>query len=411
MKRACLVTTIPGSLYMFHTGRAPYFRDHGYTLTGIAGPGSDFHRRTREEMGISTYCCPSMLREISLWHDACALFWLWWHFLWHRYDVIHLGTPKAMLLGGIAARMAGHRNILSTHHGRVYENFTGRRRRFFMFLEKVTSRCMCYCIPVAKELGEALVSEGLCPERKIRFVPPGSCNGFDATRFQNTPEIQEQAKHLRSRLNIPEQATVLLFVGRIRFDKGIVELVDAFCQGQWPETYLLLVGDLENTSPLPEQTTRNIESNPRIIQHGFLSPVFPAYAAADVFILPSHREGFPLVPMEAACFGLPTIGSDINGTREAILDGKTGLLFPLQDTDALREAIDRLVTNEELRSHLGKNGYRRVVTEFLPERIWAGILEIYDALTHADPPKSSSSGESPPPEPPTPPKCENVSPS
>lgn len=366
------------SLYAFHKGWPNFFNKHGFEIVGLAGPGSD-HEKVRK-WGIKTIIAP-LEREIKPLKDLYCLIWLWWHFLWNRYDIIHVGTPKASLLGAVAARLAFHRRIMSTQHGRVYENMAGRQRAFHQLLERITSKCTSLRYPVSKELGQHLVDEKLCPQSKIRNIGNGTCNGFDTSHFSPKAIPMDARSSFRKKFNIPDNAVTILFIGRVREDKGVNELYQAFKNLTFKtQGHLLIVGPTESASQLPEDLIDEMNRDPQVTFAGHQNDVRLAYAASDIFTLPSHREGFPLVPMEAACFELPTVTSNISGCREAVLDNHTGLLFEMGNAIDLADKLQVLIDNPALREKLGEAAKRRVIRDFQPEIIWNGILDLYNEL-------------------------------
>jgi glycosyltransferase involved in cell wall biosynthesis len=198
-------------------------------------------------------------------------------------------------------------------------------------------------------------------------------------------------------LGIPERAAVILFVGRLTRDKGIPELLEAFSRldEQFPNLWLLLVGCFEAEDPLPAEIRRQLERHPRIIFVGAVQDTPSYYAAADIVVLPSHREGLPTVVLEAQAAGKPVVGADATGIVDLVTDGETGLLFPVGDAAALMKAIARLLTDEALVRKLEAAGRERVQHDFQQEQIWDALRRAYlQVLQVKAPPLHFSPSES-----------------
>jgi len=198
-------------------------------------------------------------------------------------------------------------------------------------------------------------------------------------------------------LGIPERAAVILFVGRLTRDKGIPELVEAFARldEQFLNLRLLLVGCFEAEDPLPPETRRQLEKQPHIIFVGAVQDTPSYYAAADIVVLPSHREGLPTVILEAQAAGKPVVGANATGIVDLVTDGETGLLFPVGDATALSKTIARLLTDEDLVRKLEVSGQERVRRDFQQERIWEAQYRAYlQVLLEKAPPLHLSPSES-----------------
>jgi glycosyltransferase involved in cell wall biosynthesis len=201
----------------------------------------------------------------------------------------------------------------------------------------------------------------------------------DASRFAATPELMRREAELRRELGIPTEAPVVAFVGRLTRDKGIPELMEAFLRldKQFPDLRLLLVGCFQNGDPLPADTRRCLETHPRVIFAGAVPDTTAYYAIADVVVLPSHREGLPMVVLEAFAAGKPVVGASATGIVNIVLDGETGLLFRVGDVSALANALAKLLGDSALARKLGAAGQERVKREFQQERIWEALYSEY----------------------------------
>jgi glycosyltransferase involved in cell wall biosynthesis len=187
---------------------------------------------------------------------------------------------------------------------------------------------------------------------------------------------------LRAKLGIPPSAPVLGFVGRLVRDKGISELIEAFqkLSAARPDLRLLLVGGFEAGDPVSPETKAYIQNEPRIILTGYVANTASYYQLMQVLTLPSHREGFPGVSLEAQASGLPVVVSDATGVIDSIVDGVTGTMVPVGDADTLASKIDGLLADDELRRRMGEAGRQRAIRDFSPESIWTALASLYREL-------------------------------
>jgi glycosyltransferase involved in cell wall biosynthesis len=320
-----------------------------------------------------------MEQEISPLRDLASL--------WHLYRIVralrpavsNVGTPKAGLLGGLAAWLNRVPCRIYTLHGLRFETTKGLKRQILIFAERLACFFAHRVICVSRSVREKAIACGLASPKRMVVLGPGSCNGVDASRFAATPELMRRAAELRSQLGIPGDAPVVAFVGRLTRDKGIPELMEAFLRldDQFPDLRLLLVGCFQNGDPLPADTRRSLETHPRVIFAGAVQDTAAYYAIADVVALPSHREGLPMVILEAYAAGRPVVGASATGIVSIVSDGETGLLFPVGDVPALANALAKLIADKTLAGKLGRAGQARVKREFQQERIWNALYREY----------------------------------
>jgi glycosyltransferase involved in cell wall biosynthesis len=174
-------------------------------------------------------------------------------------------------------------------------------------------------------------------------------------------------------------ARVVGFVGRIVRDKGVEDLINCWriIRDEFPDVHLLVVGPFEPRDPVSSETEKILMNDHRIHLVGSTWETPPLYNAMDLLVLPSHREGFPVVPLEAAAMGLPVVATRIPGCIDAVVDGVTGFLIPPQDPPALCEALRRYLVDPELRRRHGRAGRERVLSDFRPESIWKAACDVY----------------------------------
>ena len=297
-----------------------------------------------------------------------------------RPRIVHAHTPKGGLLGMLAAFLA--RVPVRVYHmrGLPMLGATGLRRLLLRATERISCLAAHRVVCVSESMRTIAVASGLCRAEKALVLARGSGQGVDAEhRFSPDRLAPDTRDRTRRRLGIPNDAPVLGFVGRLVRDKGIIELAGAWQQlrERWPDLHLLLVGPFESTDPIPPDVTRALRSDPRVRVIGEDWDTPRLYAVMDIVALPSYREGFPNVPLEAAAMGLPVVTTRVPGCVDAVEDGVTGLLVPARDVAALTETIDKYLQDGELRHRHGQVGRNRVLRDFRPESIWAGVYDLY----------------------------------
>lgn len=379
LNRPRLVFGVNSSLAVgFLQGQLQYFQHRGFDVIVLCPKRRSGEWEVPRPEGIPIIEVP-MEREISPLRDLVSLCRLWWTVRSLRPAVTNVGTPKAGLLGGFASWLNRVPCRFYTLHGLRFETAKGLRRRLLIYAERLACRFAHRVVCVSHTVREKAIASGLASRERTVVFGSGSCNGVDASRFAATPQRMRQAVELRRQLGIPAQAPVVLFVGRLTTDKGIPELLKAFhhLSSRFPELRLLLVGCFEDGDSLPAETRTYLQTHLRVIFVGAVQDTAPYYALANVVVLPSHREGLPLVVLEAQAAGKPVIGASATGIVDVVADGKTGLLFPVADATALSESIAKLLTDKDLSSRLGLAGQEQVQHKFRQEQIWQALHQEY----------------------------------
>jgi len=390
--RPRLVIAVNSSIALgFLQGQPEYFQNSGFDVTVLCPEKRFGEWEVARPDGVRVLEVP-MEREISPLRDIRSAWRLWGILRTLRPTVTNVGTPKAGLLGGFAAWLTHVPCRFYTLHGLRFETTTGFRRKLLIYAERLACRFAHRVVCVSHSVRERAIASRLVDRDRALIFGAGSCNGVDVARFAPTPQRIRRAAELRHHFRIPADAPVVLFVGRLTRDKGLAELMEAFFQLEncFPKLRLLLVGSFEDGDPLPVDIRARLESHERVILAGPVSDPAPYYAVADVLALPSHREGLPTVVLEGHAAGKPVIGAAATGIVDLLVDGETGLLFPVGDASALAEAIARLIDDKALARKLARAGMEQVKRKFRQDLIWAALRREYlNVLQGAETPHSS----------------------
>jgi len=380
-KRLLHITTVPQSLYYFLVGQAAYMQSMGLEVQAISSPGPLLQEFSARE---GVRCFPlEMKRAISPFRDLWTLLRLCWRLLRLRPHIVHAHTPKAGLLGMLAAFICRVPVRVYHVHGSPYVTARGWQRLLIKTTERISCALAQRVLVVSDSVRREFIRGGLCSGSKSKVLGCGSINGVDALRHFN-PECHDRLA-VRTELGVPEEALVIGFVGRLVRDKGICELIDAWqsLRKDLANLYLLLIGGVEQRDGLPGDVLAAIERDERILWLGEIKDPAKYYAAMDVFCLPTYREGLPLVPLEAQAMGIPVVATRVMGCVDAIEDGVTGTLVPPRDAVALAIALRTYLGDARLRRQHGQAGRSKMLRDFSPQSVWERQYAEYAALLKA----------------------------
>jgi glycosyltransferase involved in cell wall biosynthesis len=377
------ITTVPISLEKLLVGQLKYMSQH-YEVVAVSGEKERLRKFGKENKVATFYV--DLTREITPIKDLKAVFKLYKYFKKEKPLIVHTHTPKAGIVGMMAAYFARVPLRLHTVAGLPLLEAIGIKRRVLDIVEKITYKYATQIYPNSIGLKNIILDNKFVNVAKVKVIGAGSSNGININYFNPNQFSKDVNSKLKKELNIEENDFVFIFVGRLVGDKGINELVAAFrkLQNSSPFNHhfsLLLVGPLESDlDPLKKKTLKEIENNSDIVSLGFQQDVRPYFAISNVLVFPSYREGFPNVVMQAGAMGLPCIVSNINGCNEIIKEEENGLIISVKNSEAIYKAMKRLIEDPELKNKL-QNNARNMITELYEQKIvWEALLKEYKSL-------------------------------
>jgi glycosyltransferase involved in cell wall biosynthesis len=379
-KKLIRITTVPISLDKLLTGQLQFMSSY-YKVIAVSSDRDNLTKLGEKEK-VDTFHV-EMSRKITPVADLIAVFRLYRFLKTEKPLIVHSHTPKAGVVGMIAARLAGVPNRLHTVAGLPLLETSGAKRALLDFVEKTTYACATMVYPNSVGLKNIIIENQYCDATKLKVLAKGSSNGINTTFFNPDLFSTNQRQELKQNLNLTEENFVFVFVGRLVKDKGINELIEAFelLSKTNSKARLLLVGDYEqDLDPLSEKTLEVIKKNEAIITVGFQYDVRPYFAISNVLVFPSYREGFPNVVMQAGAMALPCIVSDINGCNEIIEEGKNGTIIPVKSANAILEKMVVLIENKIFYNQLQSAARTMILNRYDQQVVWEAILDEYSML-------------------------------
>lgn len=371
------ITTVPLSLEKLLTGQLHFMRSF-YNVIAVS---SDNERLKKiGEVEKVTVFPIEMTRQITPLHDLFAVVRLFLFLKRTKPFIVHSHTPKAGIVGMLAAKLAGVPNRLHTVAGMPLLEHVGIKRTILDFVEKLTYSCATKVYPNSFKMKDIIIQNQYCLPNKIKVLANGSSNGIDTSYFDASHFSDEFKNNLKKDFGILPTDFVFVFVGRIVSDKGINELIAAFVaiQKQVNDVKLILVGPYEQElDPLKKETQNQIQTNKSILSLGYQQDVRPYFSIAQALVFPSYREGFPNVVLQSGAMGLPSIVTDINGCNEIIEHTKNGFIIPVKNQKALFESMLNCIQNKEQFSQMQQNARAMIVSRFDQQFMWESILQEY----------------------------------
>ncbi|OYQ32118.1 glycosyltransferase family 1 protein [Flavobacterium cyanobacteriorum] len=379
-KKLIRITTVPISMNILLKGQLKFMNEH-FDVIGVTGRDEKHFDEVTLREGVRMHAI-DMKRTISPLNDLLTLFKLYRFIKNEKPYIVHTHTPKAGLLGMLAAKFAGVPVKMHTVAGMPLLGTKGLKRILLNNIEKITYLCADKIYPNSKGLKDIIIKHKFCRPDKLKIIANGSSNGINTEFFSTdyTGDKIQLKQDLKHELGIKPADIVYTFVGRLCTEKGINELIGAFTKllCSYNNVKLLLVGPFEKENGvLGQETIKQIQNVPGILAVGRHDDIRPYLLCSDIFVFPSYREGFPNVVLQAGAMGLPCIVTDINGCNEIITDGHNGLIIPVKDSGALYMALEKLYTDSALREKLSVNARQSVKSKFSQENVWQELLKEY----------------------------------
>ena len=377
MKKLIRITTVPISLEKLLENQARFFKTH-YAVTLVSAEKEQLAQLAKEQ-GVA-YFPLEMTRKITPLQDLRCLIQLIRFLREEKPHIVHSHTPKAGIIGMLAAFIARIPVRMHTVAGLPLMEAKGLKKRILYAVERLTYRCATHVYPNSKGLMDFIQKKHLAEKTPLQIIGKGSSNGIDTGHFNADSISDQELIKCQKKWTIAQDDFVFLFIGRLVGDKGINELVAAFEQliNKLPKVKLLLVGPQEPIlDPLAKSTIKAIDQNPSIISTGYQQDVRPFLKMAQVFVFPSYREGFPNVVLQAGAMGVPCIVSDINGCNEIIEDEVNGFVVPPKQVQPLTKKMQSLYEDAEKRNTFLQRTQTLIATNFERAQYWKLLLAEY----------------------------------
>ena len=375
------VTTVAISLQALLLNQLRSIQDAGYEVVGISSPGTGV--AAVEAIGVRHVAVP-MTRRFTPGTDLLSLWRLYRVMRRERFAIVHTHTPKAGLLGQLAARMAGVPVVINTLHGLYFHEQTPALKRVcYIALEKAAARCSHLVLSQNREDVETVVRARICAPGEVRHLG----NGIDLAAFDPGRQGAADRRSLQQSLALPAGAKVVGFVGRLAAArKGFLDFLRAAQEVAKHDgaTYFLVVGEADHGKADAVEPSAaaafGIWDRCRFLGQRPNSELPRLYALMDVLVLPSIFEGIPRVVMEASAMGVPTVATDVKGNREAVEAGRTGLLVPYGDVAALARSLLELLADGEKARRMGQEARRLALQRFDERRVFETVKAEYARL-------------------------------
>lgn len=372
-KKICIITTISLSIKAFFLEQIAYLSKNGYEVTIICDTDEELINVLHPDV---RYIPVPMKRGLDPLGAIKAIKRMYQIFKENKFDIVQYSTPNAALYASIASRLAGVRIRLYHNMGYRYVASEGTKRVIFKTLEKITCSLSSEIQPVSFSNLEFGIKEKLFPRNKAKVIWNGSTGGVDLIKFDINKK-EEWKLEICSKYSIQPGTFIFGFVGRITRDKGINELLKAYKELslEIKDTKLMLVGNEEDISSLDQGLYNWAKTSKDIIFAGITQEVYKYFATFNVMILPSYREGFGNVVIEAQAMGVPVIVSDIPGPTDAIVKDITGMVVPKQDSKALLRIMTKMIESPNVVETMGQSAYEYVKSHFDSKELMRQILE------------------------------------
>jgi glycosyltransferase involved in cell wall biosynthesis len=371
--KVCQLCAVDFTLKNFLLPLIDGMRAAGWQVTAVCSDGPFVPAMRAQGYAITTVSIARSMNPLAALRSVLALVKL---FRRERFDVLHVHTPVAALIGRVAGRMAGIPLIIYTAHGFYFHDQMPRwKHSLFVALERFGGRLTDLLFSQSAEDATEAVAEGIAPAGRVLAIG----NGVDPVRFD--PAKVSTGDTVRAALGIPADAYVVGMIGRQVREKGVAEFLAAagVLARDFPQLWFLLVGDRLASDHAhgvdAEFAATKAQLGERLVAPGLRADIPQILAAMDLFCLPSWREGMPRTIIEAMMMGKPVVATDIRGAREEVVAGETGLLVPSRVPEQLAAAIERFVRDPAWGRRLGQAGRQRALLLYDEEKVVALQLE------------------------------------
>ncbi|CAJ0681136.1 D-inositol-3-phosphate glycosyltransferase [Ralstonia mannitolilytica] len=370
-------TTVPETFQTILKKQPSYLATHFNVI--LATSPSDTLAKVEADEQLSV-CQVPMVRGINVLSDLVSVMRMVWVLRTIKPALVHSYTPKAGLVTMLAAWLCRVPVRVHTFTGLIFPTSTGFRRQLLIWIDRLICLCATEIVPEGNGVKNDLERFHIT-KKPLHVIGHGNIAGVDTDFFSTKAAgIFQEAGSLRSALSIGADEFVFCFVGRLNKDKGVAELIEAFTSLNGM-AHLILVGSVDSTAPVDDITLAEIEAHSRIHVLGFMEDIRPALLASDILVLPSYREGFPNVVLQAGAMELPVIATDINGSNEIIERGLNGWLVPARDARALQMAMQQAIDMPAIqRKEIGQRARARIVQRFERREHWKRMVQFYDGL-------------------------------
>jgi glycosyltransferase involved in cell wall biosynthesis len=377
MHRILISTTVPETLATI-LKKQPRFLA-GYFQVALATSPGEALSQVEDSEQLKIHVVP-MARGISILNDMASLVSMTRLLRTLQPDLVHSYTPKAGLVTMLAAWLCRVPVRVHTFTGLIFPTSTGIRKKLLICIDRLICACATHIVPEGQGVKQDLERFRITRKR-LRVIGHGNIAGVDTEYFSPVAcGVEEMATDLRKQLALKNGAFVFAFVGRLNKDKGLAELMDAF-KSLPINAHLVVVGGLDQAAPVDASTLAAIALHPRVHSLGFLKDIRAVLCVSDILVLPSYREGFPNVLLQAGAMALPVVATDINGSNEIILPGNNGWLVPPRDAEALGNAMRQAMdVPTDFRSEMGRLARARVQKCFQQKEHWERMVEFYQRL-------------------------------
>jgi len=380
-KKLIRITTIPMALHVLLPGQMKFMSENGFKVIMISADGENLDKVIENEK--CQHIIVPMTRKITPWQDLLCLFQLIKIFRKEKPDIVHSHTPKAGLLGMMAAKISGIKIRIHTVAGLPLMEESGLKYALLKQIEKITYSVANHVWPNSNSLYNFIKKNNLADAYKLKVIGQGSTNGVSITRFNKETLDKNFLTVIKGNINYDTASVYLLYIGRLVKHKGIVELVNVFSllKKNYPHLKLILVGIFESSlDPLPKKILKQIVDDPCIINVGWSDNAEYYMSLAHYFVFPSYREGFPNVLLEAAAIQLPVLCSNIPGNTDIIIHNETGLLFEKKNEKDMYQKLKYALDNPKKMLSMANKLQHYIKFWYEREMYWKILLEEYNKL-------------------------------